>query len=163
MVFHESFARKQIRSHSASYFQDHTTGQYESWQKGMDMRLKDVQALKLYTDFDSLQKALKYCLRFEVGRLCANNSYKVDSERKEMLEFNLTDFYHWKGLLMIVLSKFSRPLERGQKLYHGVDTKMIIAANKTLSFYGPISTTSSEHIAKTFATAKGIMISCSYC
>ena len=180
-VFNNSFARKKIRSQSPSSFEDKVMGHHASWKKDEQIKLKDIQILKLYTDFDSLQKALKKCLRFncivdilafnridddEVNpnddrcdRSSCRRRYEkacdVPREKRRKLEYLLSDFHHWKGSLMIILTKFSQKVDKDMTLYHGVDTKMIIAANKTLSFYGPLSTTSSEHIAKTFATAKG--------
>merc|ERR1719203_1987482 len=55
-------------------------------------------------------------------------------------------------------------------LYHGVNAKMVLNPIQTMSFYGPLSTTSSYHVAKTFATAKGMILKmtsqyprCDYC
>merc|ERR1719242_779399 len=169
-VFYNSFTRRQIRTRCNGYVEDQVMGHYAEWNQQEDLRLADVQALKLYTDFDSLQKALKHCLRFNVvlDILESNYSRKRDHiqeeeeekwrDKKAQLERSLSSFYHWKGHLTIILAKFSRPLDKDKPLYHGVDTKLIIAANRTCSFFGPISTTSSEHIAKTFATAKGMVL-----
>merc|ERR1712173_14975 len=60
----------------------------------------------------------------------------------------------------IVLNKFGQLLQgkNNMILYHGIDTKMMLNPTQTFSFYGPLSTTSSEHVAKTFATQKGMIL-----
>merc|ERR1719242_1670230 len=44
------------------------------------------------------------------------------------------------------------------ELYHGVNAKMILNPAETMAFSGPLSTTSSYHVARTFATKKGMVL-----
>eukprot|EP01084_Bolivina_argentea_P031812 58865_1 len=48
--------------------------------------------------------------------------------------------------------------EKNMILYYGINAKMILNPGSTAAFYGPLSTTSSYHVAKTFATAKGMVL-----
>merc|ERR1712176_1047186 len=59
-----------------------------------------------------------------------------------------------------MLIKFGRALNKKTVLFHGVNGKMIFNNAKTrkLGFYGPISSSSSYHVARTFATAKGVVL-----
>ena len=85
---------------------------------------------------------------------------KKGKMNKEELEKRLSHFYHWRGGLLIVLNKFGKTWStmNGKELYHGVNTKMLIRASKTFSFNGPLSTSASYHVARTFATAKGMVL-----
>jgi len=60
----------------------------------------------------------------------------------------------------IVLNKFGQLLQgkNNMILYHGINKKMMLNPTQTFSFYGPLSTTSSEHVAKSFATPKGMVL-----
>eukprot|EP01084_Bolivina_argentea_P136608 240586_1 len=86
------------------------------------------------------------------------NSHITRSATK--LEKRLSQFYHWRGKLLIVLNKFGTKLnqENNMILYHGVNAKMIIRPNQTYGFNGPLSTSASYHVARTFATAKGMVL-----
>eukprot|EP01083_Nonionella_stella_P281363 957322_1 len=60
--------------------------------------------------------------------------------------------------LQITLKKFGKAIQ-GMDLYHGVSAKMILYPHATTqAFYGPLSTTASFHVAKTFATDKGMVL-----
>ena len=60
--------------------------------------------------------------------------------------------------LQVTLKKFGRKLQH-RPLFHGVNEKMILYPHATTqSFHGPLSTTSSFHVAKTFATDKGMVL-----
>ena len=87
----------------------------------------------------------------------------------QTLEQRLQEFYHWRGNLMLFLYKFATLLaptyyDRKKKkhmdfiLYLGVNGKMILDPSATHSFYGPLSTTTSYHVAQTFATGKGMVL-----
>eukprot|EP01084_Bolivina_argentea_P026277 48843_1 len=88
------------------------------------------------------------------------------------LEKRLSQFFHWRGKLLIFINKFSHILQATHYdkqtnkkmpwiLYHGINAKMILNPSSTYSFYGPLSTTSSYYVAQTFATDKGMILSIS--
>ena len=60
---------------------------------------------------------------------------------------------------MIVLNKFGTRLNGDfeRPLYVGINAKMFISASQ-YAFYGPLSTTTAYHVAKSFATAKGMVL-----
>eukprot|EP01084_Bolivina_argentea_P267415 453923_1 len=116
--------------------------------------MKEIITLKLYTDFDKLQCEFKKCFRFETfdNILQSINNItneKIDETKQKYetsvkdLKKRLNNFYHWRGTLLIELNKFGTKLntKNNMILYHGVNAKMI--------FNGPLSTTSSYHVAKT--------------
>ena len=180
-IFYQSWARQKIRTKYDGSFDDQVTGQMSYWQSGIEITLQEIVTLKLYTDFDKLQFALKKCFRFEtIEDIVAEHKHDVDDgksidnddsktlkqiidEKKaykkttQDLEDRIRDFFHWRGGLLIILTKFGEKLN-GQTLYHGVNTKMIISQTQTFAFYGPLSTTTSPHVARTFATAKGMVL-----
>merc|ERR1719295_2030596 len=43
-------------------------------------------------------------------------------------------------------------------LYHGTNARMLVKPTESFAFFGPFSTSSSYHVARTFATAKGMVI-----
>eukprot|EP00488_Nonionellina_sp_1-RS-2012_P003732 TRINITY_DN8087_c0_g1_i1.p1 TRINITY_DN8087_c0_g1~~TRINITY_DN8087_c0_g1_i1.p1 ORF type:complete len:104 (+),score=33.17 TRINITY_DN8087_c0_g1_i1:217-528(+) len=45
-------------------------------------------------------------------------------------------------------------------LYHGVNAKMVLNNGSRVlnNFYGPLSTSAAYHVARTFATAKGMVL-----
>ena len=120
----------------------------------------------MYTDFDKLQFALKKCFRFETLKGILDkldkkeNDEKDEKEAKEQkekteeaeeqnkqdLENRLRQFYHWRGDLLLMLNKFSDRLGFDGVLYHGVNAKMVLNPTETMSFFGPLSTTSSYHV-----------------
>eukprot|EP01083_Nonionella_stella_P257524 881385_1 len=80
---------------------------------------------------------------------------------KHLLETRLKQFFHWRSEILVVLNKFGRRMGDGDQnlvLYHGVNAKMILNPTETMAFYGPLSTTSSLHVARTFATKKGMVL-----
>ncbi len=95
----------------------------------------------MYTDYDKLQFKLKRCFRYN----------KNDNKYTYKLTKRLSDFYHWRVGLIIVLNKFGcRVFDKDNNidLLHGVNCKMLINFHPTLSFY----------VAKTFATSKGMVL-----
>ena len=91
------------------------------------------------------------------------------SSSTRSLEDRLQQFYHWRGSLLIFINKFSTILQPSYynkkkrteyefMLYFGVNGKMILDPSATHSFYGPLSTSSSYHVAMTFATEKGMVL-----
>lgn len=120
------------------------------------LQLKEVIALKLYCDFDSLQGEYKKCFR---------SPYNEDTLR-------LRSFYHWNQILSNTIKKLSNPRlklhksklqfdhKRFKSVYHGVSSLMDIklSLNNTYKFHGPLSTTTDIFIARSFAGSKGMII-----
>ena len=152
-TFFNSFARKQIRSPSDGRFEDQVMRINVSWFRGVDIDMEELFAMKLYTDFDKLQHELKKCFRREWT--IESSAQKREDERFE-LEYRLSVFFHWRLKLLTVLHKFGKNLDGGKVLYFGVNQKMVVQAN-CLRFFGPLSTSPSPHVARTFATAKGVI------
>eukprot|EP01084_Bolivina_argentea_P152456 265956_1 len=102
------------------------------------LTLKQLVALKLYTDFDDLQRELRKC--FRKGR-------KYDEHLKRQREF-----FHWNQLLETAcLQSHDIIISR---LYHGVN-KPLMLSSFSGTYYGPISTTTMFDIAKQFAGTNG--------
>eukprot|EP01084_Bolivina_argentea_P018120 33784_1 len=169
-IFFNSWAKRRISTKYKGYYHDQVTGYKQEWDVCEIVKLEDIVTLKMYTDFDKLQFALKKCFRFETYDRILQKAADITNEQivfeKEKYEKNKTElknrlesFYHWRGHLLIVLNKFGTKLKnKNMILYHGVNTKMIIRPTETFGFYGPLSTTSSPHVARTFATAKGMIL-----
>ena len=56
------------------------------------------------------------------------------------------------------MNKFGKIIDEKLTLYLAVNAKMILNPAETMAFYGPLSTTKSYHVAKTFATPKGMVL-----
>eukprot|EP01083_Nonionella_stella_P153690 494159_1 len=164
-LFYKSFGRQRIRTLSAGSFHDEVSDKHFVWKENEAITLSEVITLKLYTDFDKLQHELKKCFRWEsiIGFVDvlqrSEKDVKSDEEKRKELENRLREFFHWRISLLTVLTKFGVMInEKHLVLYHGVNAKMILNPAETMAFYGPLSTTSSYHVAKTFATAKGMVL-----
>ncbi len=173
-VFFQSYARKQITTCYDGIYDDKIAQQITEWKKDDVISLPEITTFKLYTDFDKLQYELKQCFRFEtisdiftLKNFDPNNSdkgkYDFDPNAKEQeikLELRLRTFYRWRIGLLTMLNKFGREINPNVSLYHGVNAKMILnnGGKKGLAFYGPLSTSTSYHVARTFATAKGMVL-----
>ena len=75
--------------------------------------MKHLVALKLYTDFDLLQRELRKSYR---------SPYNEDIER-------LRSFYHWIKVLKSTFKRFSNvkhAMKQPKRLYHGVNSFMFI-------------------------------------
>ena len=60
---------------------------------------------------------------------------------------------------MAALNKYGRPFDGDSgALFHGVNRQMVLCPSSTGSFWGPLSTTDSLHVARTFATAHGMVL-----
>merc|ERR1719334_1170512 len=119
--------------------------------------------LKLYTDFDDLQWAMKQCFRLEIKETKDDDDEAKSHNQleRQKLEGRIRVFYHWRGALMIVLNKFGirwRDMRDIDALYTGINKKMSISSTAAFSFYGPLSTTSEYLVAKGFATEKGMVL-----
>ena len=222
-AFLESWARSKIRTVYPGSYNDEITKTNRSWDKGEELSLSEIVALKLYTDFDKLQFELKKCFRWETivdiwakdqrrvkhkdeaDRQSRKNTHedefeededndewdtkdefegdkhkdegddekshealylKDSKDQKDLLEARLSQFYYWRIELMVILNKFGLKMSNNHTkssdnnliLYHGVNAKMILNPTETMAFFGPLSATSSYHVAKTFATDKGMIL-----
>eukprot|EP01084_Bolivina_argentea_P136610 240590_1 len=170
-VFKNSFARHRIKTTYEGQYNDKISGRSVEWKIGETINLMEIVVFKLYTDFDKLQFELKKCFRFETfNRILQQNDnmteeqIKLEKQKykkaKIDLKQRLETFYHWRGKLLIVLNKFGKKLnaDNNMILYHGVNAKMIIHPAQTYAFNGPLSTSASYHVARTFATAKGMVL-----
>eukprot|EP01083_Nonionella_stella_P153537 493436_1 len=170
-LFYESFARKRIRTHFKESYCDAITQDTFKWNSGEVIRMHDIVTIKLYTDFDELQCELKKCLRFDTmhnifalnnfdpsaqNEICDPNAQTIRYE----LEQRLRAFYWWRSTLLMVLHKYASRLDGAKTLYHGVNAQMILnnGGTQSLAFCGPLSTSASYHVARTFATPKGMVL-----
>eukprot|EP01083_Nonionella_stella_P271885 921757_1 len=168
-IFRDSWASRKIKTQTQSYFNDQLTGYKESWKAQQTICHKEIVTLKLYTDFERLQIELKRCFRYKMLSDMFNivpqlsmekTSVNTSRIKQDDLKDRLESFWHWKGNLLVVLNKFGTSLngDNNMVLYHGVNSKMLIRATQTLAFSGPLSTTSSYHVARTFATVRGMVL-----
>eukprot|EP01084_Bolivina_argentea_P026866 49953_1 len=167
-VFYQSFARQNIKTTNPGNFK--MSDSVEEWGKGEEIKLDEICKMKLYTDFDKLQYELKKSFRFEnivemfhkLSVTYENKQLKfqkLDKYKKRELEKRLRHFYHWRIGLLIVLNKYGKKIDKNYMvLYHGINAKMIIHRPASPTFYGPLSTTPSYHVAKAFATTKGMVL-----
>ena len=166
-LFHQSWARRKIRTKYGSHFEDQITGNTEYWAENEDLSMQNVVTLKLYTDFDTLQWAMKQCFRLEMmDNIDANGdedatASEQNQKAREELETRIAVFFHWRAALMIVLNKFGTrwsDMEDVEALYTGINQKMELSSTAAFSFYGPLSTSSNYYVAKGFATEKGMVL-----
>ena len=118
----------------------------------------------MYTDFDKLQHELKKCFRIITTNL---NSEKIGSKSEMNLcdddiiremRRRLSSYTNWRQSLNITIHKFSISINYN-KFYHGINPRMIIEKHNILSrLWGPLSATSSYHVASTFATSRGMIL-----
>eukprot|EP01083_Nonionella_stella_P116806 347424_1 len=64
-TFWKSFARKKIITPQNGSYEDQICRQRAQWNSGQNITKKEIIIMKLYTDYDRLQFALKKCFRFE--------------------------------------------------------------------------------------------------
>eukprot|EP01083_Nonionella_stella_P091881 256959_1 len=172
-IFDKSWAGRQIRTKYRSFFEDNIGGHFEKWESGVRITIKEIVTLKLYTDFDKLQFQLKKCFRLETLKDILGEDEDEDENDNHFLKqlalqdedvrndlmCRLQQFYHWRGGLLIMLNKFGKRFsDEYIELYHGVNAKMLIKPTISQAFNGPLSTSSSYHVARTFSTAKGMVL-----
>eukprot|EP01083_Nonionella_stella_P251272 867110_1 len=170
-MFFQSWGRYRIKTLYDGAFTDQVTLRKETWQKGESITLREIVMLKLYTNFDKLQHELKKCFRWntmqrvfdkhddEYNEIYKAQMIKDDAQMKADLENRLSEFFHWRTGLLIAINKYGQKIDQHTMvLYHGVNSKMILNPAETMAFSGPLSTTSSYHVAKQFATAKGMVL-----
>ncbi|MEM7362040.1 MAG: hypothetical protein AAF335_03445, partial [Bacteroidota bacterium] len=167
-IFYDSFARKRIKTTIPGQYIDEITGICTKWKVGQEVTLAEITVLKLYTDFDKLQFELKKCFRFETTSdifalkdFSPNQKEEIKEEdikeKKFLLEERLSSFYFWRTKLLTVLNKYAQCIN-DKELYHGINAKMILNNWQQLAFHGPLSTSTSYHVARTFSTAKGMVL-----
>eukprot|EP01083_Nonionella_stella_P061277 159709_1 len=168
-TFKKNWTSKTIRSYTNSLYHDQITGHKREWTKNEAISLIEIMVLKMYTDYDRLQAELKKCFHFETMFDIIKekqifeqekyvSQYKIERER---LKHRLETFYDWRCQLLSTLHKFGTRLHGDNNMifYHGVNAKMLIKATQTLAFSGPLSTTRSYHVARSFATTTGMVLS----
>jgi len=106
--------------------------------------MKHLVALKLYTDFDLLQREFRKSFR---------SPYNKKQER-------LQAFYHWRAALQETFKKFSNipsALNQPNTLFHGINSIMCLDQYEGI-YYGPCSTTTDLHVARSFAGKNGMIL-----
>ena len=142
-------------------FEDQVMGTTQRWKKGEEPTLQEIVTMKLYTDFDKLQFAFKKCFRFESIDMDSDDPVIMEQilRIRDDLQRRIQTFFHWRQSLMVVLNKFGTRLrDNNIALFCGINAKMIFNPTQTFAFHGPLSTSSSHHVANTFATEKGMVI-----
>ena len=164
-LFHQSWDGKSVRTKYDGHFDDQITGNIDEWTKGEELTMQNVVTLKLYTDFDELQWAMKQCFRLEEMdenvQKQSDEIRRYNQRERQELEARIEVFFRWRGALMIVLNKFGtrwRDREHAGALYTGINKKMNISSTAAFSFYGPLSTSADYFVAKGFATDKGMIL-----
>ena len=150
---------RKIRTKYDGYYHDQISGNREDWKRNTEIALGEIITLKLYTDYAKLQFEMKQCLRFDIldGTSPQDPIYQ---QKKYKLLDRMSQFYHWRGALLIVLNKFATKLSRMREipLYCGINRKMLLKRSPSRAFCGPLSTSISLRVAKTFATRKGTYV-----
>ena len=138
----------------------------------------------MWSEFDCFRLSidLKQCFRSDI---LETDDPKRKQEKIKELQERLQHFWYWRINLLLVLNKFGKRLRENNNmvLYHGSNQRMLISVcssdpsslpfvireyanpfgltqpRNTFAFFGPFSTSSSYHVARTFATAKGMVLS----
>eukprot|EP01084_Bolivina_argentea_P010661 19873_1 len=108
--------------------------------KFIGLTMKELVALKLYTDFGELQKEYRKCYT------AINESERIQRQKQ---------YYHWNDLMSTAIAKSKDIITT--KLYHGLNKKLKTSCY-TGTYYGPISTTTKRKVARGFAGLTGIII-----
>merc|ERR1719334_908441 len=106
--------------------------------------MKHLVALKLYTDFDLLQREFRKSFRAP---------YNKDKKR-------LQTFVHWRTAMRDTFAKFStipEALTQPKTLFHGINTVMCLDQYAGM-YAGPCSTTTDLHVARSFAGKNGMIL-----
>eukprot|EP01084_Bolivina_argentea_P268070 455222_1 len=108
--------------------------------------MKHLVPLKLYTDFDLLQREFKKSFRSPYN------------ETKERLE----SFVHWRDALQETFAKFAsipsgRMNPQPLRLYCGINSIMCLDSYQGV-YYGPCSTTTDLQVARAFAGKNGMIL-----
>eukprot|EP01083_Nonionella_stella_P131982 401240_1 len=108
--------------------------------KLMKLNMKEVVGLKLYTDFDRLQREFRKCFRI------------INEEKRIEMQKN---FVHWNGLLVSACKKANDDIVK--TLYHGV-ASLNKASTFNGKYYGPVSTTTMFDVAQQFSGDEGTIL-----
>lgn len=128
--------------------------------RGNGVSLKNIVAIKLYTDDDHLQREFSKCFI---------SKYQKDENYEE----RLSQFYHWRKELMNAFAALSKikyftcfkknnnengDEDEDELLYHGVTFQSMEKINQTSTYFGPLSTTTDINIARDFAGKNGMIM-----
>ena len=92
---------------------------YAAEAKDIGLNIRHITALKLYTDFDELQREFKICFRDE------------DETDREIRQ---RQFFWWNSLLEAACSK--SPHKIAEKLYTGIKNQSMSSSTFSGTFYG---------------------------
>eukprot|EP00485_Elphidium_margaritaceum_P003419 CAMPEP_0202696452 /NCGR_PEP_ID=MMETSP1385-20130828/9752_1 /ASSEMBLY_ACC=CAM_ASM_000861 /TAXON_ID=933848 /ORGANISM="Elphidium margaritaceum" /LENGTH=379 /DNA_ID=CAMNT_0049352629 /DNA_START=67 /DNA_END=1206 /DNA_ORIENTATION=- len=124
--------------------------QFYHYLRDHNICLKELVAMKLYCDYDDLQREFRKMYRAP---------YNTDTER-------LRSFYHWHSTLSQTFHKLNEIAQRlpianratlHRVLYHGVSSVMNIAEFDG-KCCGPLSTTPDLMVARSFAGREGMIL-----
>jgi len=126
---------------------DFTSFRRKHWSRKLrdnKIGMKHLLALKLYTDFDLLQREFRKTYRAP---------FNEDRKRLE-------SFAQWRKLLEETFSRFNTVTTEQQqprRLFHGINTRMPVADFSGKN-WGPSSTTTDLHVARSFAGKRGMVL-----
>ncbi len=109
-----------------------------------NLGMKNLVALKLYTDFDSFQREFKKSFRAPYNKT----------------EKRLQSFFHWRKALQETFEKLNRfhmPYPQPNMLFHGINSIMCLDQYEGI-YYGPCSGTTDLHVARSFAGQNGMIL-----
>eukprot|EP01083_Nonionella_stella_P232812 820875_1 len=106
--------------------------------RGSSLNLKQIVSLKIYTDFDKLQREFRMCFR---------DPDPMGREKRQK------EFFFWNNVLEMSCKKSCDAI--GNKLYHGINDSELSASCFSGTYYGPVSTTIERAIAEEFAGDNG--------
>eukprot|EP01084_Bolivina_argentea_P157627 274663_1 len=114
--------------------------------KNQQFTLKEILSIKIYTDTNKFQSALRKAFR--------------QSTSKEMRK----TFYFWATALHQAAQYHAKPIQRKSRasnkptvLFHGLN-QVFVVDNKNPKYHGPVSTTSEESVATNFAEGAGLLV-----
>jgi hypothetical protein len=116
--------------------------------RASQMKMKHLLALKLYSDFDLLQRAFRQSYR-------SAGAVTMKDER-------MRSFYHWRNTLRSAFTAFTeislhQKWKQPKRLYHGVSQVMPMEKFKG-KYWGPLSTTTDICVARQFAGKHGMIL-----
>jgi len=111
--------------------------------KENNIGMKELIALKLYCDYDNLQREFRKCFL---------SPYNQNKNR-------LSSFYWWNITLSKAFEKFNKIkyAKRYDLLFHGVSSIMNIDSIKG-KYFGPLSTSTDISVARSFAGKYGMIL-----
>eukprot|EP01084_Bolivina_argentea_P047238 87028_1 len=147
-IFFRSFARMRIKTKSNGHYHDQISGKIVNWKKDTHINMRELVIIKLFDDTDKLAHELLKCFSFQPNK---NESMKTLIKR-------LSQFFHWRTELQIVLKKFGEPIS-DMTLYYGLNKKCILQPNANNSaFHGILTVSQSYIVAQMFSSVNKGMI-----